>query len=126
MPRPDPGLVNWVEGHENEQFHISVLTLGEIAKGIARLPASAKRTRLQGWLDRDLSERFSGRILPIDQNVALRWAELQARAEKVGRPMPVIDGLIAASAAVNELTIVTRNGGDMAQSGVAIIDPWKA
>lgn len=123
-PKPNGGLLSWIERCEETGFHLSVLTMGELAKGIARLSAGAKRARLQAWLDRDLAERFSGRILPVDQAVALRWGELQARAEKRGRPMPVIDGLIAATATVHSLAIVTRNGVDMAQSGVEIVDPW--
>lgn len=124
-PKPDAGLVAWVESSDEVRLYISVLSLGELAKGIARLPAGAKRNRLQNWLDRDLSERFSGRVLPIDQATALRWGELQARAEKRGCPMPVVDGLIAATAVLHDLTIVTRNGDDMVQSGARILDPWK-
>lgn len=124
-PKPDAGLVAWVESNDEARLYLSALTLGELAKGIARLPAGAKRNRLQNWLDRDLSERFLGRVLSIDRAAALRWGELQARAEKRGRPMPVVDGLIAATAVLYDLTIVTRNGDDMAQSGAAVLDPWK-
>lgn len=123
-PRPNAGLVTWIEGHEEVRFYLSVLSLGELTKGIARLPAGAKKTRLQAWLEQDLAQRFSGRVLPIDQAVAARWGELQARAEKRGRPMPVIDGLIAATAAVHSLAIITRNTDDLAQSGVETLDPW--
>ncbi len=123
-PKPNTGLVAWIEGHEEVRFYLSVLSFGELTKGIARLPAGAKRTRLQVWLEQDLTQRFSGRVLPIDQAVAARWGELQARAEKRGRPMPVIDGLIAATAAVHSLAIITRNTDDMAQSGVETLDPW--
>ena len=69
-------------------------------------------------------KRFSGRILSVDTAVATRWGEMQARAEKLGGPMPVIDGLITATAAVHSLAVVTRNGADMQQSGVEIVDPW--
>lgn len=124
-PKPDAGLVAWVESNDEGRLYLSALTLGELAKGIARLPAGAKRNRLQNWLDRDLSERFSGRVLPIDQAAALRWGELQASAEKRGRSMPVVDGLISATAVLHDLTIVTRNGDDMALSGAAVLDPWK-
>ena len=107
-PRPDKGLLAWMESQD----------------GISRLPAGAKRSRLQAWLERDLVKRFSGRILSVDAAVAARWGEIQARAEKLDRPMPVIDGLIAATAAVHSLAVVTRNGADMRQSGLEIIDPW--
>lgn len=124
-PKPDAGLVAWIEAGDETQFYLSVLTLGELAKGVARLAAGAKRNRLQAWLHRDLTERFAGRILPVDQTVATCWGELQARAEKRGRPMPVVDGLIAATAVSRDLTIVTRNGVDMEQSGASMLDPWK-
>jgi predicted nucleic acid-binding protein len=124
-PKPDAGLIAWIESSDEARLYISALTLGELAKGIARLPTGAKRNRVQAWLDRDLAERFSGRVLPIDQAVALRWGRLQAQAEKHGRPMPVVDGLIASTAVLHDLAIVTRNGDDMAQSGAVILDPWK-
>lgn len=123
-PRPDKGLLAWMESQDESSFRLSVLTLGELGKGISRLPAGAKRSRLQAWLERDLVKRFSGRILSVDAAVAARWGEIQARAEKLDRPMPVIDGLIAATAAVHSLAVVTRNGADMRQSGLEIIDPW--
>lgn len=123
-PKPDAGLVAWVASSDEARLYVSALTLGDLAKGIARLPPGTKRNRLQTWLDRDLAERFSGRILSIDQSVAVRWGVLQALAEKAGRPMPVIDGLIAATAACHDLAVVTRNGGDMASSGIRILNPW--
>ena len=123
-PRPDKGLLAWIEAQEETSLYLSALTLGELAKGISRLSAGAKRNRLQGWLEHDLARRFSGRILSIDAAVAARWGEMQAQAEKRGRPMPVIDSLIAATAAIHSLVIVTRNGDDMHQSGVEILNPW--
>lgn len=123
-PRPDKGLVEWVGARDESSLHLSVLTLGELGKGIGRLPPGTKRNRLQAWLERDLIKRFSGRIFSVDAAIAARWGEMQAHAERLGRPMPVIDGLIAATAAVHSLAIVTRNGADMTQSGVEIIDPW--
>ena len=123
-PRPDRGLLGWMEARDESSLHLSVLTLGELGKGISRMPPGAKRNRLQAWLERDLIKRFSGRIFSIDAAVAARWGEVQARAEKLGRPMPVIDGLIAATAEVHSLAVVTRNGADMKQSGGEIIDPW--
>ena len=123
-PRPNANLAKWIESREETRFYLSVLSFGELTKGITRLPAGAKQKRLQVWLDEDLAQRFSGRVMPIDQIVAAAWGELQARAEKRGRPMPVVDGLIAATAAVHSLAIVTRNTEDMAQSGVEILDPW--
>ena len=101
-----------------------MLTLGELQRGISRLPASRKRSRLQTWLDADLRQRFEGRILPIDVAVALRWGEVQARVEAKGTPLPVMDSLIACTALVHGFTVVTRNGEHFERTGVAVVDPW--
>ena len=122
---PDKKVVAWISGIPETSLFISVLTLGEIHKGIEKLPESKKRDRLHKWVNSDLRERFKNRVLGIDLNVSTRWGQLQGRAEKIGKPMPAIDGLIAASAIVNDLIAVTRNTSDMEQSGVTLIDPWK-
>ncbi len=123
-PAPDRGLIGWLEATDERRLYLSALTLGELAKGVARPASGERQRRLQTWLDEDLSRRFVGRILSVDRHVALRWGELQAQAERRGRPMPVIDALLAATAAVHALTVVTRNGGDMAESGVTTVNPW--
>lgn len=123
-PNPDDGLIEWINACDESRMYLSTLTLGELAKGIACRSTGAKRKRLQAWLDNDLARRFSGRILPIDLSIAVCWGELQAKAEQAGRPIPVVDGLIAATAIFHVLTVVTRNGNDMAPSGVSIHDPW--
>ena len=108
---------------ERKDIQSSSKYLCELTDGIARLPADAKTTRLQVWLGQVLAQRYSGRVLPIDQIVAARCGELQARAEKRGSSMPVIDGA-AGTAAVHSLAIVTRNTDDMVRSGVEILHPW--
>jgi predicted nucleic acid-binding protein len=80
--------------------------------------------KIRRWLEKDLAERFYGRILPIDIQVARVWGTVQAKAEANGRPMPAIDGLIAASAIAHDLTVVTRNTRDMEISGVSLLNPW--
>jgi predicted nucleic acid-binding protein len=104
--------------------YLSALTLGELQKGASRLPRSSRKSRLLTWLHDDLIQRFGDRIVPITLEAALRWGELQAQLEKAGKPMPVIDGLIAASALHYQLTVVTRNTKDMEASGVALLNPW--
>ncbi len=123
-PRPEPRVVEWVGRHNEADLCLSVITIGEIRKGIARLPDSAKRRDLDEWLNQDLRKRFHGRILRIDVDTAETWGVLSARAEKEGRPVPVLDGLIAATAHAAHLTIVTRNSTHMAATGVEIVDPW--
>ena len=125
-PTPQATVVAWLRAQEEEALFLSVLTLGELQRGISRLPASRKRNRLQAWLDSDLRQRFEGRILPIDDVVALRWGGVQARVEARGTPLPVMDSLIACTALTHDLAVVTRNGEDFAHTGVAVVDPWVA
>jgi toxin FitB len=124
-PKPYQPLIDWLEGCNEECLNLSVLTLGEIQKGVARLKDSAKKSRLQQWLDGDLRQRFSQRILPITDEIALAWGTMQGRAEDRGRPIPSIDGLLGATAIVHNLTIVTRNESDLAATGAAVFNPWR-
>jgi predicted nucleic acid-binding protein len=103
---------------------LSVLTIGEIQKGIAKLPGGSRRTSLQTWLDSELRERFSDRILAISEEVALTWGIIQGEAERQGRSIPTIDGLIGATAICNNLTVATRNEKDIQATGVRIFNPW--
>lgn len=123
-PSPNPGLIAWLAATDEDRLFISVLTIGELVKGVAKLSGGAKRLRLQFWLERDLAARFSGRTLVIDEPIGNCWGKMQAAAEKRGRPLPVIDSLIAATASVRSLVIVSRNVNDFKRTGVATIDPW--
>jgi predicted nucleic acid-binding protein len=125
-PRPEPKVVGWIEDIDENLLYLSVLTLGEIRKGVAALRQSARRTALEAWLESDLRLRFSKRIFPIDEQVADRWGSLAGQAQKGGHSLPVIDGLLAATAIHHNLTLVTRNTGDTAATGVAIFNPWQA
>jgi len=124
-PRPIKRVVEWVGSVNENLFFLSVLTLGEIHKGINKLPASKRRSALQEWVSNDLCQRFEERIIPISMKVAGIWGEIQGKAEKNGNKIPIIDSLIAATAIANELTVVTRNVGDMEKTGVPIYNPWK-
>jgi predicted nucleic acid-binding protein len=121
---PRASVVGWLRAQAEETLFLSVLTLGELQRGISRLPASRRRNRLQAWLDSDLQRRFEGRVLPIDDGVALRWGDVQAEVEAKGAPLPVMDSLIACTALVHGLALVTRNVDDFARAGVAVVDPW--
>jgi predicted nucleic acid-binding protein len=116
--------LKWVDGQDEGSLYLSVLTIGELEKGVARLPASVRRSRLQAWVRRDLVERFGGRLLPIDTRTAARWGAVTGESEKRGRPLPVIDCLIAATALIHGLTVATRNVGDFERCGVACVNPW--
>jgi toxin FitB len=122
---PAPGVVDWVRSQQEEHLFLSVLTLGELRRGIERLPDSRKRRRLENWFDRDLKLRFSGRCLVIDEEVCERWGFITARAAKGGTAVPVLDGLIAATALVHGMTVVTRNTADVSATGVLLLNPWE-
>ena len=123
--RPDPNVENWVRAAEQELLFLSVLTLGEIRKGLAGLAQGKRRTRLETWLEVELQFRFSGRILPIDVGVADRWGLLEADAKRKGKPLSTIDGLLAATAVHHNLTIVTRNVADFNGLSVPVLNPWE-
>ena len=123
--RPDANVTAWVEATDESLLYLSVLTLGEIRRGIASLPQSRRRATLEAWLDRDLQARFEGRILTIDREVADRWGLLTAAARSNGIVLPVIDGLLAATALEHNLTFVTRDTGQIPSMGVAVFNPWE-
>jgi len=123
-PSPDPRIVEWLRAQSDADLALSVLTIGEIEKGIHRLPESAKKRRLSDWLSTGIVRRFEDRILPIDIHVARQWALSQAQAEMKGRPVAAIGGLLAATALVHRLTLVTRDHSDMEATGVSLLNPW--
>ncbi|MGH8675463.1 MAG: type II toxin-antitoxin system VapC family toxin [Burkholderiales bacterium] len=122
-PKPEPGLVRWFSQARSEDLFLSAITIGEVRKGTLQLAPGRRRAALSDWLD-DLARRFAGRILLVDEAVAARWAEIAARAERSGKPKPLADGLIAATALQHDLTLATRNVGDFEPFGVSLFNPW--
>ena len=120
---PEPSVVRWFARRPPVTLYLSVLTLGEIRKGIETLADPQRRHALLDWLETDLPAFFAGRILPVDAGVADRWGHLLARA---GRPLPAIDSLLVATASLHGLELVTRNLRDTQGLGVGVIDPWVA
>lgn len=123
-PKPDPAVLNWIETTDESLLYLSVLTLGEIRKGVAGLPQGRRRTQLEAWLEVDLRTRFSDRLLAIDAFICDRWGQLAAEAKQSGKALGVIDGLLAATALHLNLTIVSRNSSDFAVSHVQVFNPW--
>jgi toxin FitB len=115
-----------LEATDERLLHLSVLTLGEIRKGVASLPQSKRRRRLESWLELELQARFSGRVLPIDAGIADRWGILTADARKKGLGLATMDGLLAATALHFNLTLVSRNVNDFASTPALLLDPWTA
>lgn len=123
-PSPDRGVTSWLDKTDESLMYLSVITLGEIRRGIATLPHARKRARLEAWLSFDLRDRFSGRLLPIDEAVADRWGLMVASTRKRGIVLPVLDGLLAATALEHNLTLVSRDLRAIAETGVAAFNPW--
>jgi predicted nucleic acid-binding protein len=122
---PNPGVVNWLDEQDEQTLFLSVLNLGELQKGISKLTDGTKKDELQAWIGLDLVERFSGRILDIDLETALYWGRIQGEAERTGEKLPVMDSLIAATAAAHGLIVVTRNVRDIEKCGVRVCNPWE-
>jgi len=122
--RPAPEVVTWLAAQDEDHLFMSVLSLGELHKGIARLDDSRRRSTLEAWVGGDLPRRFSGRIIPVDPGIAARWGRISGAAERAGRVIPVIDGLLAATALEHGLTLVTRDVSHMEPAGVDLLDPW--
>jgi hypothetical protein len=121
-PRPDARVQRWSSVRAEETF-ISVMTVGEIVKGIERLPAGRRRENLHRWLDLLSSSAFKARILPVDEVVAAEWGRLNLALR---RTLPCADSLLAATARVHDLSIATRNERDFAGLGVRLVNPWRA
>lgn len=123
-PRPDPGIVQWLDEIDEDRTHLSVITLGELRKGVDRLVGGRRRDRLDEWLTSELPDRFGERMLSVDAAIADEWGRLLARAESAGTPVAGIDALIAATAKVHGLKVVTRNVAHFRPTGVEVISPW--
>ena len=124
-PQPNRSVVSWLQSQTENDLYLSVLTFGEIEKGIEKAVNETRKSKLKLWVEEDLKQRFKGRILAIDLDVCTKWGEIQAKTELLGKPMPSIDGLIVVSALVNNCIMVTRNVKDMQQSGVELFNPWE-
>lgn len=120
---PDPSVVAWFQKRPPASLYLSVLTLGEIRKGIELLGHGKRQLALRDWLDVDLPAFFTGRVLAVDGTVADRWGRIVAAA---GRPLGAIDSLLAATAATHDLFLVTRNVKDFIAMPVTTINPWTA
>ena len=122
-PRPNPGLVGWMESADEDRIFISVVSLAELRYGVERMAAGSRRNRLEQWLQHELPLRFESRVLPVDVNVAEAWGRMVSRSEAAGRPIGAMDAFLAATAETHELTLVTRNIADFPLLET-ILNPW--
>jgi predicted nucleic acid-binding protein len=123
--RPNQRVIDWIDSIDPEAVHLSVITIGEIRKGIEKLRDSKRKSMLHEWLVGELFVRFSDRILPIDLDVILVWGQMMGRLELSGKKMAAMDSLIAAIALSGNLHLVTRNEDDFKHAGIQIVNPWK-
>jgi predicted nucleic acid-binding protein len=124
-PTPNAHVLRWLESVDESLLYLSVLTLGEIRKGLTMLTSSRPRSLLEAWLGTELAVRFAGRVLSVDAAIADRWGELAGDAQRRGTPLPVIDGLLAATALHHHLTMVTRNVHDFQGYNIQSFNPWE-
>jgi predicted nucleic acid-binding protein len=123
--RPARSVADWIVSTPEELMHLSVITIGEIRKGIDLLDENEpRRGALQSWLDHDLRVRFAGRLLSFDERVAERWGQIEALAKRQRVTLPTIDAQLAATALQHGLTFVTRNTADVRRTGVPLFNPW--
>ena len=123
-PQPSAMVLGWIAAQPGESLFISAITIGELRRGALVLAAGKKRNALLRWIETGIKADFAGRILPVDTAVMERWAELQIATQKVGRRLPLMDSLLAATALAHGLTLATRNLADFKAAGVPLLDPW--
>ncbi|PIS31091.1 MAG: VapC toxin family PIN domain ribonuclease [Candidatus Marinimicrobia bacterium CG08_land_8_20_14_0_20_45_22] len=123
--QPNRKVIQWLESIDEDNLFLSVITVGEIEKGVAKLSDSIRKKKISEWLHEDLLIRFQKRILLLDIKVMIIWGRQLALLEQKGRTLPAIDSLIAATASSHELVLVTRNTTDFESANVEIFNPWK-
>ena len=123
--QPNQAVVDWIDGLDPSTVYLTVITIGEIRKGIEKLPPSKRRDTVKAWLETDLLLRFHERILEITTEVMLVWGVLTGRLEQEGKSIAAIDSLIAAIALHGRYHLVTRNDSDFQHTGVTLVNPWK-
>ena len=124
-PTPSSKVLAWLNAQPALEIAISVLTLGEIERALTLAPIGRRRSAIERWINQDLPKQFQGRLLGVDEGVVREWGRLAAHAGTSGRGLPVIEGLMLATAAVHGLTFVTRNESDCAARGVPVFNPWR-
>ncbi len=125
-PRPDSGMVKWLAEADEDRVFISVVTVAELRHGVERLPAGARRARIDLWLSEQMPARFEDRMMAVDVETADRWGRVMARGQEAGRPIASMDAFIAATAERHGLILVTRNVSDFEALGIPLLNPWSS
>jgi predicted nucleic acid-binding protein len=121
---PNAGVAAWVQATDESLLFVSALTFGELRKGIEKLADGQRKQAIRSWFERDVIARFRNRVIPADLDVCLRWGQLSAESERIGHPRPVLDALLASTALVHDLVLVTRNERDFDHPRLRVINPW--
>lgn len=124
-PQPNASVVQWILEHPEPLCFISVVTLSELQFGIERMPGSQRKQQIKHWLNHELKARFAGRIIPIEACIAIQCGSFRAVRQNLGMPLAVADGLIAASAMIHNLAVVTRNSRDFEHLDIQLINPFQ-
>ena len=123
--QPNLQVMNWLRGMDAQDLYLSVVTVGEIKKGVEKLPESHRKQTIKDWFENDLLIKFDGQILTLDLSIILVWGKLVGELEQQGRKLPALDSLIAATAKYYNYTLVTRNEKDFAGIDITIFNPFK-
>ena len=123
--KPELRVVQWIRSQDEENLFLSVITIGEIQKGISKLPdGRKKKQQLQSWLNNEMQARFKDRILEITIGTGNVWGQVLGACENKGVTLAAIDSLIASQGIFHKMTVVTRNISDMEPSGALLFNPW--
>ena len=124
-PKPNGRVMEWLAVTDEDRLYLSAVTLAEVQRGVSRMPSGVRRERIRHWLEHDVFERFGDRILSVDSAVGLQWGKIMAEAEVKGKAMSSLDGFIAATAVVRDLTLATRNVADFKDAVPQVVNPWE-
>lgn len=123
--QPNPKVIQWLEEMDPDSIFLSVIAIGELKKGIEKLPGSKRKELLNAWLHEDLLNRFQDNILPVDTQTMLLWGTMNARLEASGYPISAVDALLAATTSQHQCTLVTRNTPHFKHTGILLKNPWE-
>ncbi len=121
---PNEKVIQWIDSIDEEKLNLSVITIGELEKGVNKLKPSKRKDKITEWLHEDLLFRFHGRIINLDVSIMIEWGRMAAALESQGLIMPSIDSLIAATVRYYKLCLATRNGRDFLNCDIQLINPW--
>jgi toxin FitB len=123
-PKPAPRVTQWLVEQRKDDLFLAAVSLGELVRGVERLPVGSRRQTLERWITHEIMQDYKGRILAFDKGAAETWGRILGAGDRVGRALPVLDAQIAATAISRSLILATRNIEDYAAMGVKVFDPW--